>query len=117
MEDNQIKIEQEIQSRVEFKMNEFLTAVKNRVRFKHKQAFDMTQKSQHAWEAFEEISEMIKKEINMPTPYDDMTKFRMNEARNKAIDNIVDRLKINGTMDGRQVISFLVREIENAQNY
>ena len=111
------KIEQEIQARIEFKMNEFLTTVKNRVALKYRQAFDMTPKSQHAWEAFKELSGMLKKEITMPTPYDDMAERRKWEAKEKAVENIVRRLKIRGTRDSQEVTSFLVREIENAQNF
>lgn len=66
---SEAQIEKEVQARVEFKMNELLTGVKNRVRFKHKQAFDMTQKSQYVWEAWKELQEMVRKETHMATVY------------------------------------------------
>ncbi len=43
-----LEIEKEVQARVEFKLSELLTAVKNRVGFKYRQAFDMTRESQYA---------------------------------------------------------------------
>ena len=111
------EIEAEVQARVEFKMNEFLTCVKNKVGFKYKQAFDMSQKSQYAWQAFEELSEMLKKEIRMPTPYDEMSKRRMWEAKNKAVENIMKSLDFRGRHEYDQKVKSIVSEVENAQRW
>ena len=110
------EIESEVQARVEFKMNEFLTCVKNRVGFKYQQAFDMSQKSQYAWQAFEELSEMLKKEIKMHTPCDEMSKRRKWEAKEKSVDKIVNTLDLRGRdYDGK--IRTIVSAVEIAQDW
>lgn len=111
------EIELEIQARIEFKMNEFLTAVKNRLNFKHRQAFDMSKESQEAWKAFEELSVMLRKEINMPTPSDNMVKERKWKAKEKAVENILKTLDVHGKKEFHYKIQTIVSEIENAQNY
>lgn len=112
----ELEIEQEIQARVEFKMNEFLTALKNRINFKYRQTFDMTQKSQYAWQSFEEISEMMKKEINLPTPCDEMAKRRKWELKEKAVEKIVKSLDLYGrNYDSK--INTIVSAVETAQNW
>lgn len=111
-------IEREIQARVEFKMNELLTGIKNRVNFKYAQAFDMTQKSQDVWQAFKEVADMVKKEIEMATPSNQMVVQRQWEAKEKAVDSILDIFECNkGTREYYTRINRLVREIEKAQNY
>jgi hypothetical protein len=65
MSENQLTIlqmETEIQRQVEFKFNEFKTALNNRVKFKYQQAFDMTQESNQVLRIYREIAEMINKE-------------------------------------------------------
>jgi len=111
------EIEKEVQARVEFKMNELLTGVKNRVGFKYKQAFDMTQKSQYIWQAWEELEGMVKKEVAMATPYSDMDKRKKWEAKEKAVDNITKSLDLRGRQDYQHKVKVIVSEIENAQNY
>ena len=116
------EIEKEIQARVEFKMNELLTGVKNRVSFKYKQAFDMTQKSQYIWQAWEELEEMVKKEVAMATPYNDMDKRKKWEAKETAINEIRKELenKFRGVLRGQEfemMIRRLVIHVEKAQNY
>lgn len=110
------EIEKEVQARVEFKMNEFLTAVKNRVGFKYQQAFDMTQKSQYEWQAFKELSEMLNKEIRIPTPYDDMAKRKKWEAKEKAVEKIVKTLDLRGR-DYDSKIRTIVSAVEIAQDW
>ncbi len=98
-------------------LNDFLTAVKNKVGFKHMQAFDMTRESQYAWQAFDEISKMLKKEIEMPTPYNDMDKQKKWEAKEKAVKNIMKYLDFKLRHEYDQKVKVIVREIEMAQNY
>lgn len=111
------EIEAEVQARVEFKMNEFFTGVKNIVGWKYKQAFDMTQKSQYIWQAFEELEQMFRKEIKMPTPYDDMAKRRKWEAKEEAVKNITESLDLRGLRYYPDKIRVIAREVEKAQNF
>lgn len=110
------EIEREIQARIEFKMNEFLTAVKNRVALKYNQAFDMTRESECAWKSFKEVSDMLNKEINMPTPVDDMVKKAKWEAKEKAVAKIIKSLRLIG-MEYNQKIKSIVSAVELAQEY
>lgn len=114
---SELEIEKEIQARVAFKMNELLTGVKNKVRYKYKQAFDMTQNSQYIWQAWEELEEMVKKEVAMATPYNDMDKRKKWEAKEKAVDNITKSLDLRGRHDYPHKVRVIVSEIEKAQNY
>jgi hypothetical protein len=111
------EIEKEIQARIEFKLNEFLTAVKNRVALKHRQAFDMTRESQHAWKAFEELSVMLRKEIDMATPSNNMDKERKWKAKEKAVDNIMNKLYPRAERDYHYKARIVASEVEEAQNY
>jgi len=111
------EIEREIQERVQFKLNELLTGLKNRVAFKYGQAFDMTLKSQYIWQAFEEVNEMFKKEAILPVPYDDMGRRKKWEAKEKAVENIMKTLDFKGQHEYENKIKIIVSEIEKAQNY
>jgi len=120
--ENDIDIEKEVQARVQFKMNEFKSVIKNAVGFKYRQAFDMTQKSQHVWEAFEEFEKLFNKEVMMATPYDDMYKRKQWEAKEKAIKEMRKELenKFRGILRGQDfemLIRRLVTHVETAQNY
>lgn len=111
------EFEKEIQLRVQFKMNEFLTSLKNRVNFKYQQAFDMTKESEQAWKSFKEISEMVKKEINMGVPCDDMAKRKKWEAKEKAVRYISKSLKLQDDIDYRYKIRSVVTAIEIGQDW
>lgn len=111
------EIEKEVQARVEFKMNELLTGVKNKLKFKYGQAFDMTKESEHNWKAWQELQEMVIKETNMTTPYNDMDKRKKWEAKEKAVAEIVESLDLKGSRNYQYKVRIIVRNIENAQNY
>ena len=111
------EIEKEVQARVEFKMNELLIGIKNRVVFKYKQAFDMTQKSQYIWQAWEELKEMVTKEVAMVTPYDDMDNHKKWAAKEVAVDNITKYLDKHDQHEYQRKVRVIVSEIEKAQNY
>lgn len=111
------EIQDEVNARVEFKMNEFLLSLKNRVRHKHLQAFDMTQRSQYIWEAFKELSEMVHKETYMGTPHDEMAKERKWVAKEKAVDKICNSLDLRGDRRYTEKIRIIVSAIETAQNW
>jgi len=114
-------IEAEVQARIEFKMNEFLTGIKNAVKYKYGQAFDMTQKSQYIWQAFEEIEQMFKKEIWMPPPYNDMVKRRKWEAKETAVNEIMESIRTTFrgyNSNGRdRIVRSIVSAVEKAQNF
>lgn len=114
------EIELEIQARIEFKYDEFKTALKNRLQFKYGQMWDMTHKSQYIWEAFKEVSEMIGKEVSMPTPSNEMVKLRKWKAKEKAVEDIMNVFNLRGQLRPseyqskvRQVVSI----VETSQNY
>lgn len=118
----EIDIEKEVQARVEFKMNEFKSVLKNTVAAKYHQAWDMTQKSQHKWEAFEEFEELFNKECRMPTPYDEMHIRKKWEAKEASVKNIKQKLDLilRGTLRGDQfdaLIRHIVTQVEKAQNF
>lgn len=92
--------EKEIQARVEFKLNEILTGVKNRTNALFARTVQTgSQKDAHFHEAFRVFQEQFIKEINMPTPYDDMAEQKRRETRDKAVDEIVEMFGRN--MHGR----------------
>lgn len=110
------EVENEIQARLEFKMQELLTVVKNRVSLKYAASFDMTRESWYAFEAFKEIAEIVKKETHMSPPRNDMHRHRMWKAKEAAVKNITESLKLKERRDYDSKVKILAREIENAQN-
>ena len=114
------EIELEIQARIEFKYDEFKTALKNRLQFKYGQMWDMTLKSQHIWEAFKEVSEMIGKEVSMPTPSNEMVKLRKWKAKEKAVEDIMNVFNPRGQLrpsEFQSKVKQVVSIIETSQNY
>lgn len=111
------EIEKEINARVEFKLNELKTGVKNRVAAKYAQAFNMTRESQYAWEAFKEISEMFNKEISMATPSNDMDRERKWKAKEKAVESIMKSLHDRDRHDFNYKARIVATHVERAQNY
>jgi hypothetical protein len=114
------EIELEIQARIEFKYDEFKTAIKNRLQFKYGQMWDMTHKSQYIFEAFKEVSEMIGKEVTMPTPSNEMVKLRKWKAKEKAVEDIINVLIPRGQLrpsEYHSKIKQIVSIVETAQNY
>lgn len=114
------EIELEIQARIEFKYDEFKTALKNRLQFKYGQMWDMTHKSQYIWEAFKEVSEMIGKEVSMAPPSNEMVKLRKWKAKEKAVEDITKVFNSKGEYSSREFqskIKQVVSIVERAQNY
>ena len=115
---NSKEIEDEIQARIDFKMEEFLTSLKNRLGFKKAEAYsELTDKSFYKWKAFEEVCEVMRKEIRMGPPHDEMARVRKWKAKEKAVDNIVKKLKIEGGVDSMIKQRIIADEIENSQNW
>jgi len=118
------EIEKEVQARVKFKMNELLTGLDSRIRIAKNLEFQLVlngdynggQKHQHYKEAYRVLKVMIQEELEMATPVNNMAETERREKRDKAINNIVDRLKIKGTRDSHEIEKFLVQVIEKVQN-
>ncbi len=113
------EIENEINARVEFKMNELLTGIKNRVGFKYGQALnDSNLVNVCMWKAYSEFSEMVRKEIEMGTPHDRMHDEKKRKAKDKSVDKIVEALDLR-TINSKYYskISTIVSAIEQAQNF
>lgn len=116
----ELEIEKEIQARMEFKMGEILTSIKNRLGFKHNQAWwDMSQRSQDIWKSFEEVSQVVKKEMELPTPVDNMSQYNKRKAKDVAVDKLVQLFELDtkGHNIKRPNINKMVSIIEDAQNY
>lgn len=116
----QEEIELEIQARIEFKYDEFKTALKNSLQFKYGQMWDMTHKSQYIWEGFKEVVQMIDKEVGMSTPSNEMVRLRKWKAKEKAIEDITKVLNSRGEYSSREFqskIKQIVSIVETAQNY
>jgi hypothetical protein len=117
------EIELEIQKRVQFKINEFKTALKNRVAIKwHIAANEMSRENQYIWEAFKEIEEILKKEINMPLPtqteHNTMIRQHKWEAKEKAVKEMNEYWQeLQGRNHSILNINRIVSIIEKAQNY
>ena len=110
--------EKEIQARVDFKMNELLTAVENTAKANWNVAFQSnSQKHSHYWEAFGQMKQMLIKEMQMATPYDDMAEQKRRKKRDEAIDKIMERFCKRGERDYHEKERLLVSLIENAQNW
>ena len=93
---NQKEIEAEIQERVNFKMEQLLSAVKEASSRNWHLAFNSgNPKYQYYQEAFAQMSVMFRKEMEMPVPSDDMYGMKRRGLRDKAVDAIMKRLKIN----------------------
>lgn len=101
---NTIEMEKEVQARVEFKMNELITGIKNQAGLQWSLAFNnMSQKHQHYWEAFEQMKRMWKKELDMATPYNDMHVQKIRSIKNEAVDKLMKELdhRVLRPMEGR----------------
>ena len=117
------EIEDEIQARVAFKINEILTGCKNYAGRNWAQAFARNSaKHEHYWEAWKEFEEMVKKETTLPVPYDNMAK--RNEWNFK--ESLVSEFKTflhreqSGRIDSRQIdrmIHKVVAIVEAALRY
>ena len=94
MEQNEI--EAEIQERVNFKMEQLLSAVKEASNRNWHQAFHSgNPKYQYYQEAFAQMGVMFRKEMEMPVPSDDMYGMKRRSLRDKAVDAIMKRFKVS----------------------
>lgn len=111
-------IEKEVQARVDFKMNELLTAIKNTANTNWNIAFQTgNPKYSHYWEAFNQMSGMFKKELEMGLPFNEMSELNRRKKRDKAIEKIMERFCQRGTRDYYQKEKEAVKIIEEAQRW
>ncbi len=113
------EIENEIQARIDFKFGELKTALKNTLKHKYAQAWDMTHDSQYKWQAFEQVVEMANKEMRMGTPSHVMHKERKWKAKEKAVRALEERFRIRerGSREYQPTMTAIVNIIEEAQNF
>lgn len=111
------EIENEVKARVEFKMNELLTAISNRAKAHWGYALsEMSQKHTHYWEAFNQMQGMFKKELSMAPPCDEMFLANKRSKKDRAIEKIMERFRLRGTKGYHEAEKFLSQVIEDAQN-
>ena len=117
------EIEAEVQARVAFKMNELLTGVKNTAKANWHASFSQnSQKYFHYSEALKQFAGMVKKEIEMGTPYAKMSyeekinkEKKDRKLRDEAVESIISAFNIRGTKDHRRFEEVLVRVIKRVQ--
>jgi hypothetical protein len=110
--------EKEVQARVDFKMNELLTAIENTARNNWGIAFEnISQKHSHYWEAFNIMKKMFEKEMRMPLPYDEMALQNKKVKKNAAVDKIMNHSMFRTANVEKRFASFIADTIEEAQNY
>lgn len=110
--------EEEVNARVEFKMNELLVALENTAKINWNTAFQHnSQKHSHYYEAFSQVKQMLIKEMEMATPFNNMAEQKRRKKRDEAIDKVMERFCKRGDRDYYEKERLLVSIIENAQNY
>lgn len=113
-------IEREVRARIDFKLDELKSAMKQAATRNWHIAFNgMNQKASHKWEAFEEMIQMLEKERMMPPPNDEMALRNKRDARDKAVDEIKSVVIKRGEHRGdeQHIIRTIVRAVEKAQNF
>jgi competence transcription factor ComK len=109
-------IEKEIQARVDFKLNEILSAISNQVGLNWALSFEHgSQKHAHYYEAFGKLKEMIMKERQMAVPYNELAERNRKQKRDKAVEKLAERFKIRGSMNYHHDLRAIVSVIEDAQ--
>lgn len=123
---NKQEIEAEIQARVDFKIGELLTRIKNRSKFESRMGFDLLAppkdniRHMHYAEAFNVFVDLLNKEREMPVPAYNMRVIKLGRMKDIAVDKILHRLKdiTRGRVsssDERSIINTVVSAIEGAQ--
>lgn len=109
-------IEKEIQARVEFKMKELLTALENSCKRNWQIAFQSgNPKYSNYLEAFGQMKQMLIKEMQMPTPSNEMYEIKKRANRDRAINKIMNTFYKRGERDYHQKEKVLVSIIEEIQ--
>lgn len=111
------QIEKEVQARVDFKINEILKGVENQANLNWQIAFNNTnQKHTHYWEVFSQLKSMIKNEIDLPVPYDEMYEIKYREIRDNYIDILSEKFLKRGTPNYIPNLRFVVSIVEEILN-
>ncbi len=111
-------IEKEVQARVDYKMNELITACTNIANTNFGAAFNSGHpKYVYYMEAFKEFKQMIVKEKHMPLPIDHLVETKKREKRDKAVEKLSDRLLKRSTRDYHHLQMVISETIEEAQRY
>jgi len=110
--------EQEVNARVEFKLKEILSGIDNRLKINWGMALkNNSQKHSHYYEAFSQIKEAFLKEINLPTPFDEMAEMNKRKKRNLAISKLMENLNLRGRIESHSIEKMLFEIIADAQYY
>lgn len=112
----------EVQARVNFKLDELLTAMRNAAArnwvFAHK---TLSQKYTYYWEAFEQMVQMLDKERYMAAPYDEMAIQNKRFKRDVAVEDIMKIIEplVRGRNDrsSESITRAIVSIIKKAQKY
>jgi len=111
-------IEKEVQARVDFKMNELLTAIENTAKANWNNAFQSgNPKYSNYWEAFNQMKSMFKKEFEMGLPYDEMSELNRRIQRNKSVERIMENFCQRGTRDYYHKERIAMQIIDEAQRW
>lgn len=119
-------IEREVQARVNFKMEEILTGLRNRAKLEYQLAVDMvddpakSQKHAHFNEAYKNFLQMVLKECQMAPPVTDMYMARLHMGKEIAVNKIMNRINEAtrgrlGPGDTHGITKVVVSAIEDAQ--
>ena len=117
------EIEQEINERVRFKMEEIITGVRSMANLNWRIAFErMSPKHEAKWEAFNELAAMIRKEAGLPVPVANMHQKAAEEQKRKILNPLENyvRTRLRSTMHPRDLDSFIskiVQAVEMAQKF
>lgn len=114
------QINDEVQTRVNFKLDELLVGMRNAATRNWQIAFRLgNPKYSHYWEAFEEMVKMLEKERYMPPPFDEMYLQNKRNARDKAVNEITEIVIRRGERinDQQRIIRKIVSAVEKAQNF
>ena len=86
-----MNIEKEVQARVDFKMNELLTVVKNTASHNWNKAFKTGHpKYVYYWGAFNQMLEMFKKELEMELPFSEISELIRKKKKDIAVNKIME---------------------------
>lgn len=113
-------IEREVQERVEFKLNDIQSCIKNSLN-RTKYGFYISGNRRITEESWTALKEMFRKETEMPVPYEEMYVERKRKQKNEFVDDVMeefDRITRGMRIHPNQRHSFvkmLVSKIEKVQ--
>lgn len=112
------EVEREIQERVAFKLNDVLSALTAQANREFSNALHLNEPMHVAnSKALQFLETRIKKEIEMPLPYDDMAEQKFRAARDKAVSVIHDRTIGRGDRNEQAKVRVIVSAVEKAMRW